>query len=106
MTAHLDTKMVPTEITWYVYIVSCGDRTLYTGITTDPKRRLREHNSTRNGARYTRGRRPVTLVYLECFPTRSAASKREHLIKKMPLAMKIQLLHDHPVHRMLTTISR
>jgi putative endonuclease len=99
-------NMISAENTWYVYIVSCRDQSLYTGITNDPERRLREHNSTRSGARYTRGRRPVTLVYLERFPTRSAASKREHLIKKMPLAMKHQLLHDHPAHRIPTTISR
>jgi putative endonuclease len=98
--------MIPVNDIWYVYIVSCRDRTLYTGITNNPERRLREHNSTQRGARYTRGRRPVTLIYLEHFPTRSAASKREHLIKKMPVAMKNRLLYDHPDYQSQTDIFR
>jgi putative endonuclease len=90
--------------TWYVYIVSCKDLSLYTGITTDPERRLQEHNSDKNGARYTRGRRPVRLAYLECFPSRSAASRREHLIKKMPITEKKRLFTDHPSQRILSVI--
>ena len=97
--------MIPTEKIWYVYIVLCRDRTLYTGITNDPERRLKEHNSTPNGARYTRGRRPVTLVYLEHFPSRSEASRREHLIKKMPAAKKHRLLRNQTVHKCLIDIS-
>jgi putative endonuclease len=96
--------MISADNTWYVYIVSCRDLTLYTGITNNPKRRLREHNSMKNGARYTRGRRPVTLVYLECFPSRSAASRREHLIKKMSVAEKNRLLPDQPVHQLQVNI--
>ncbi len=80
------------DLSWYVYIVACRDRTLYTGITTDVQRRLREHNSGKNGAAYTRGRRPVALVYIECLPTRSAASRREHAIKKMPARKKHRLI--------------
>jgi len=77
---------------WYVYIVTCGDQTFYTGITTDVPRRLQEHNSAGKGARYTRGRRPVRLVYTECFPTRSMATKREGEIKRMPAGKKRQLI--------------
>jgi putative endonuclease len=100
----LDKKLISKENIWYVYIVSCEDLSLYTGITTDPERRLQEHNSDKNGARYTRGRRPVRLAYLECFPSRSAASRREHLIKRMPIAEKRQLLIDHPSQRILSVI--
>lgn len=78
--------------TWYTYIVRCADNTLYTGITTDLKRRVSEHNSGNNGARYTRGRRPVELVYNESFFSRSKASKREVAIKKMRVDEKQSLL--------------
>ncbi len=78
---------------YYVYIVKCADDTLYTGIATDVQRRLDEHNSSDKGAKYTRNRRPVTLVYSEKYPDRSSASKREYLIKKkMNKAQKITLI--------------
>jgi putative endonuclease len=77
---------------WFVYILRCADGTLYTGITTDLIRREQEHNSAKAGARYTRSRRPVTLVYSEAAANRSDASKREHAIKKLPLAGKLQLI--------------
>jgi putative endonuclease len=93
------------DSTWYVYIVSCRDQTLYTGITNDPDRRLREHNSTKNGAIYTRGRRPVTLVYLKRFPSRSAASRCEHLIKKLTTAGKNQLVRDQAAHQLQTDMA-
>ena len=67
---------------YYVYIVQCADETLYTGIATDLERRIDEHNHSDKGAKYTRARRPVTLVYHETFENRSAASKREYEIKK------------------------
>lgn len=65
----------------YVYIVRCADNTLYTGWTFDVPRRLAEHNAGR-GARYTRQRRPVELVYWERQPSRSAAMQRENEIKR------------------------
>ncbi len=69
---------------WYIYIVKCSDQTLYTGITRDVKRRIEEHNSNDLlGARYTRCRRPVTLVYVEDAGSRSEATKREAAIKKL-----------------------
>ena len=67
---------------YYVYIVKCADETLYTGIATELERRIEEHNSSNKGAKYTRIRRPVTLVYNEEYPDRSTASKREYEIKK------------------------
>jgi putative endonuclease len=78
---------------WFVYIVRCADDTLYTGLAKDVARRVREHNSNdRRGASYTRGRRPVALVYAEAVQTRSAAAKREYAIKHMIRRKKIALL--------------
>ena len=78
---------------YYVYIVKCVDETLYTGIATELERRIVEHNTTDKGAKYTRVRRPVVLVYHEEYPDRSAASKREYEIKKkMNRAEKLKLI--------------
>ena len=100
-----DDDPVSAETSWFVYILSCRDQTLYTGITTDPARRLLEHNSAKTGARYTRGRRPVILVHLESYPSRSAASKREHAIKRMSAARKNHLIGTRTIHQVLTDIS-
>lgn len=78
--------------TWYLYIVRCADNSLYTGITTNLKRRTNEHNSSKLGAKYTRARRPVKLVYHELFDDRSSVSIRESEIKKMTSAQKRQLI--------------
>jgi putative endonuclease len=67
---------------WTVYLARCRDGTLYTGITTDPERRLAEHNSG-GGAAYTRSRLPVALVYQEQVVDRSCALRREHAIKRL-----------------------
>ena len=67
---------------YFVYILKCADETLYTGIATELERRIDEHNGSNKGAKYTRARRPVRLVYSEEYPDRSAASKREYEIKK------------------------
>ncbi len=75
-----------------VYIVRCKDRSLYTGSTTDVKRRVEEHNASKRGARYTSSRRPVTLVYSETFPTLSAALKREAEIKRLTRDGKMALI--------------
>lgn len=77
---------------WHVYIVRCEDGTYYTGIARDPAKRLDEHNSTKGGAKYTRPRRPVTLVYVEPAASRSAAAKREYQLKKLPLEKKKLLI--------------
>ncbi|HEO98490.1 MAG: GIY-YIG nuclease family protein [Campylobacterales bacterium] len=80
-------------MSYSVYILRCADDTLYTGIATDLDRRLTEHNSSEKGARYTRSRRPVKLVYSEPFPDRSSASRREYEIKKkMNRAQKLELI--------------
>jgi putative endonuclease len=72
---------------WTVYLARCRDGTLYTGITTDPERRLAEHNAGA-GAAYTRSRLPVALVYWEIVVDRSAALRREHAIKQLSRAAK------------------
>jgi putative endonuclease len=83
----------------YVYILECADETLYTGYTTEPQRRLGEHNAG-EGAKYTRGRTPVELVYLESCSSRSAALSREHEIKALSRSQKAALVDDHdgPTH--------
>ena len=77
---------------WSLYIIEASDESLYTGITTDVARRVREHNEASVGARYTRVRRPVMLVYSESALDRSAAAKREAQIKKLPRSGKMALL--------------
>lgn len=72
---------------WTVYILRCGDNTLYTGITNDLPRRLAAHRSGK-GAKYTRGRGPLTLLYTEEQPDRSTASRREAAIKALSRAEK------------------
>ena len=74
-------------------MLECSDGTLYTGITTDLERRIDEHNHSAKGAKYTRARRPVLLVYSEEVENRSLASKREYFIKhKMNRKEKMQLM--------------
>lgn len=72
----------------YMYMVQCSDGTLYTGWTNDLKKRLEKHNAGK-GARYTRGRLPVKLVYYEVFATKSEAMKREAQIKKLSRKQKL-----------------
>ena len=80
---------------WYVYIIKCSDRSLYTGVTTDIGRRMNEHN-TGKGASYTRVRTPVSLVHNESHPNRSKALKREAEIKSWPRYKKLALIkEDH-----------
>lgn len=67
---------------WYTYIVRCSDGSLYTGITNDLSRRISQHNSGK-GAKYTKYRSPVVMVYNESFETKSEASKREYAIKQL-----------------------
>ncbi len=79
-------------MSFFVYIVKCSDKTLYTGITTDLKRRIDEHNSSDLGAKYTRARRPVKLVWSKKFKTRSLATKEEYKIKQLSREEKIVLI--------------
>ena len=77
---------------WYIYMLACADGTLYTGITTDPARRVAEHNGNgAPGARYTRSRRPVELVYVEAAAGRAEATWREAAIKRLDRARKLAL---------------
>ena len=78
-------------MSWYIYILRCGDDTLYTGITDDVDRRFAAHCAGK-GAKYTRGRGPLTLVYTEEAEDKSAALKREHAIKQMRRAEKMKLI--------------
>jgi putative endonuclease len=80
---------------YFVYIVKCADETFYTGIATELERRIEEHNNSDKGAKYTRVRRPVRLVYSEEYPDRSSASKREYEIKKkMSRSEKLKLIES------------
>ena len=74
----------------YTYVLKCSDGSLYTGWTNDIKKRLKAHNEGR-GAKYTRGRTPAELVYLEEFDTKEAAMRREAAIKRMSRAEKLKL---------------
>jgi putative endonuclease len=84
-------KNVNDDVAFYCYILECADGTYYTGWTTDPERRLKQHNRG-IGARYTRMRLPVKLVYLEPQPDRPSAMKRERAIKNLPRERKIKLI--------------
>ena len=76
---------------WYLYILRCGDGTLYTGITTDVEKRLEAHRSGK-GAKYTRGRGPLALRYRETLPDKGAALKREYAIKQLSRREKLALI--------------
>jgi len=76
---------------WHFYVLSCADQTLYTGVTTDVKRRLSEHNQ-KKGAKYTRGRTPVTVLYSREMTNRSTAQKLESAFKKLSRDQKFKKL--------------
>lgn len=80
----------------YIYILRCKDDTLYTGYTTNLDRRLQEHNQGK-GAKYTRGRTPVELVYSEEYETRSQAQKREYEIKQYDREQKLDLIGNKEI---------
>ena len=75
----------------YTYVVKCSDGSLYTGWTTDVTRRVKEHNEGK-GAKYTKSRRPVELVYYEAFETKQDAMKREYAIKQLSREEKEKLI--------------
>lgn len=79
---------------YYTYMVRCSDDSLYTGYTTDLGRRIKAHNTGRAGAKYTRSRRPVELVYYEKFATRHDALVREAQIKKLTRQQKQKLVSE------------
>ena len=78
----------------YTYIVKCSDETLYTGWTNNLKKRLEAHNSGK-GAKYTKNRRPVELVYFEEYDTKQEAMKKEYAIKQLSRQKKLALIHSH-----------
>lgn len=80
---------------WYVYLLRCADGTLYAGCTTDPRRRLQQHNAGR-GAKYTRARRPVSLVYVEQAEDHSQALRREASLKRLSRKEKLALIAASP----------
>jgi putative endonuclease len=78
---------------WHVYILKCADGSLYTGVARNLQRRLRQHNGALvGGSRYTRGRRPVELLWSDTEPDRSSAQRREASIKKLSRDEKLRLL--------------
>lgn len=87
---------------WIVYLLRCSDKSLYCGITNDPSRRLKEHQ-TGKGAKYTRSRLPVAMVYTEAVSSKSIALKRELVIKKLPKKEKeFMVSHSTGIHKIKT----
>ena len=82
------------ELIWYLYILRCCDGTLYTGITTDVEKRLETHRSGK-GAKYTRGRGPLELVYRETCGSHSDALKREMAVKRLTRTQKKAMIANH-----------
>lgn len=80
---------------YYLYILECADQTLYTGITTDLKRRTAEHNKNKLGAKYTATRRPVKIVYSKKYKNRSAALKEEVRVKKLTRQQKLSVIKKY-----------
>ena len=83
----------PGEGSWFTYMLKCSDDSLYTGVTNNLEKRVKVHNSGK-GAKYTRSRLPVKLVYLEVHPDRSSAQKAESALKKLNRAEKIEMIGD------------
>lgn len=83
-----------TTDSWFVYIVRCADNTLYTGVARDVEKRLQQHNHGSAGAKYTRARRPVELVYREGAANRSEAQQREYRIRHLSAVQKRQLIES------------
>jgi putative endonuclease len=86
---------------WYFYVVKCNDNSFYAGVTTELDRRVYEHNNTRRGAKYTRSRRPVVLIYSEECDSRSIAQKTEYSFKQLNRKSKERLISE----KLLTIMS-
>ena len=80
---------------WFFYVVRCIDDSLYAGVTTDLRRRVAEHNSGKRGAKYTRSRRPVRLVYSKQLANRSEAQQKEASFKKLTRKQKLEIILNH-----------
>jgi len=83
-------------MSYFVYILECADNTLYTGCTNNLEKRIHAHNNTKNGAKYTRVRRPVKLVFSRKFKTIAAGRKREAEIKRLTREEKLLLITKRP----------
>lgn len=80
----------------YTYMVECADGTLYTGWTTDVQKRVKAHNEEKTGAKYTKAKRPVKLVYYEGYETKEEAMRREYAVKQLTRKQKLELIHLDP----------
>jgi len=83
----------PSEKAWFLYVLRCADDTFYTGTTTDITRRINEHNTKKCGAKYTKTRRPVELVFWLDFANRSQAQKAEYKFKKLTRMQKEKIIN-------------
>lgn len=90
-------SLVGETLNYFVYMVKCADNTLYTGYTSNLEQRLKQHNSGSQGARYTRTRRPVKLVFVEIYQSQREAIKRELAIKKRSREEKLNLIKLSPI---------
>lgn len=81
---------------YYFYVLQCCDQTLYSGFTVDLEKRLKVHNQGK-GAKYTRARRPVKLIYHECFSTKRAALQKEYAFKQLKRKQKLKYLHEQGI---------
>ncbi len=88
---------IPT-LAYYIYILKCADGTLYTGSTNDVEKRVRVHNESKAGAKYTKSRRPVVLAYSEKYRTKSRALKREWEIKGLTRVQKLAIIQPYGRH--------
>jgi len=79
---------------YFVYVLKCADATLYTGWTNNLEKRILAHNTLKSGAKYTKTRRPVKLVYAEIYRSRSKAMKREYVLKQLTKAEKVALIKE------------
>jgi putative endonuclease len=85
---------------WFVYLLRCNDNSLYAGVTTDLQRREDEHNhNNKIGAKYTRVRRPVSLIYYETMPSRSKACQREYQLKQLSKQQKERLISSSTIKK-------
>jgi len=81
-------------MSWFLYVLQCNDGTYYTGITTNITRRLNEHNTSSRGAKYTKTRRPVEVVYRTRFKDRSSAQKAEYKFKRLTRKQKEEIINE------------
>ena len=99
-------RTVKKEKPYYMYVVECRDRSWYCGISTDPDRRIKEHNETKKGAKYTRSRRPCKLLFTQVCESRSDALKKEAAFKKLTRDKKLEYMCDAIEKEMLAQIAK